>query len=1183
MSNLFIRKRFLAAMCYTAAFTLTTVVVFLIGGGNASAQSVYGSIVGTATDSTGSAVPGAGVTLTNLATNEARSAQTDGSGNYTFVNLQPGTYGIAVGKDGFKKLSRQPIEIQVNSEIRVDAALQVGDMAQTVEVSAQTPLLQTQNATIGHEIEQIQVEELALNGRDVFNLIALAPGVVPQGSTMTSGATVAGGASLQYQMGGGTAGQSAAYVDGAPINQTSGNGNPWVPVQDAVQEFRVSTSDTGPEFGRYAGGIVNMSTKSGTNVIHGTLYEYLRNQDFNANSFFNNRNGLKRAVYQQNEYGATVGGPIKKDRTFAFLSWEQIDLRQASTTSTTVPTLLMRTGDFSQVQAKNSIFDPLTTALNSNGGYARTPFAGNKIPDSRINHTALTMENLLFPLPTNAGTSTNFVVNTPKPNDANEYLARLDHRVSDRDQLFARFGLGNNNYASSSALLNTGTGSKKGVEDAVLGNTFTISPTTVLDVRAHYLRALNFTAGLSQGMDMSVFGPAWAQYNHEMTVTKLPTPNIIPDNNFNGSPVINNVENIFTLSGSVTKIIGRHTLKFGGEARRYDQAFYQSNSIGSTYTFDSGFTSQFPLLASGAGSPASSGYGTASFLLGFPSAGSASEPGQSYGTNHYYGVFINDSFRVNKKLTLSLGLRGESPGAFKERYNSLNTWDPNLPQTALASATGLPIIGGLVLDGSPQRPNRSWQDSKFLFAPRIGLAYSLSDSLVVRAGYGIADLPINVSFGSGPYNVPSNLAVTNMLTSLDGGLTPDLATTLSNPFPSGIQRGGPSQAYVNSLIGQGISAPVANQAFPYLQTWNLDVQKQFGGGLVLETAYMGGHGVHLPFYDINTDQIPDQYLSMGNALLTPVKNPFYGVIPATTGLLGQPTIGQGYLLKPYPQYLYTTVLTPTIGNSYYESWFFKAQKRFAGGVLLGSYTYAHLRSDVDVLNPWSEQNRYGVGGGEGVQDNTNTRGGEGSLSSFDVPHRVVLSFVRDLPFGAGHKFLSSAHGLPGKLVSGWSANGITIFQTGFPIAFQDAAPNLLETDFAIGNGGPGPPGAGVSRPNYTPGCNTAAPDTSTLQAHLAQWFNTSCFALPGPWQFGNEPRVDPNLRSAGVNNTDFAISKKTAITERATLVFRAEAFNIFNRVQWTEPNPQPGSATFGQITSQANQPRILQFALRLTY
>ena len=1162
-------------------------LALLLTGMPAPAQTVYGSIVGTVTDASGAAVPGATVTLTNLGTNEAKTVASDNNGNYTFVNLLPGSYGIKVEKAAFKTLVRRPIPVEVQAAIRIDATLQVGDATQTIAVTAEAPLVQTQNATIGNEVDARQVTDLALNGRNVYNLVELTPGVVPQGGTTSVGNAATGNVNAwgNYQIGGGAGNQSASYLDGAPVNISYVNSTILVPTQDFVQEFRVVTNDVSPEFGRFAGGIINMSTKSGTNAIHGVFYDYLRNQDFNANTFFNNKTSLARGVYQQNQYGATIGGPVRKDKTFYSVSWEQMDLRQATTTTTTVPTVAMRTGDFS-AKGIPSIFDPLTTAEGSNGVYGRAQFPGNIIPTNRLNQAALNLQSMLFPLPTNTGLTNNYIVSVPRITDYNQYNARLDHRFSDRDQLFVRFSDWNRNYSSSSALLETGTGGKWASTQAVIGDTYTINPTTILDVRASFLRFFDDTLPLTCcNFNFASIGPAWAQYNTEATKPMLPTPDIIPDNNFNGTPIILETDNSYVISGNLTKIIGAHTLRFGGEARRIEWDYAQTNSAGSTFTFDSGFTSEFPLAASATtGSPSNTGYGTASYLLGFPSAGSATEPDLSAGLMHYFGLFVNDSYRVSRKLTLQLGLRWESPGSFEERHNSLTTFDPTLAQPALSSATGLPIEGGLVLDGSTQRPNRSWQDPHYhLFSPRIGLAYSPSDSLVIRSGYGIAYLPNTIAFSLGPYNSPVNNSVTTMVTSLDGGLTPDLNTTLSNPFPNGIIPPSHTQAFVNSLIGQGIQSPLASQPYPYMQQWNFDIQKQFGGNLLVDVGYMGARGVHLTLYDVNIDQVPDQYLSMGSALLNQVTNPFYGVIPASAGILGQSTIAQGYLLRPYPQYLYTSLDAPALGDSTYESMQVKVQKRFkGGGVLMASYTLSHMTSDADVLSPWLEANRYDVGGGQGVQDNTNIKGGEYSLSSFDVPNRLVVSYVVDLPFGNGHRYLSSAHGATEKLVGGWGINGITTYQTGFPLALMDASANLFETDFGIGNGGPGPPGAGVSRPNYTPGCDKATPAT-TLQNRLAEWFNTSCFTQPGQFQFGDEPRVDPTMRAAGVANYDFAISKRTPITERASLAFRAEFYNIFNRVQFSPPNTQPGSSTFGQVTAQYNQPRLIQFGMRLMF
>ena len=344
-------------------------------------------------------------------------------------------------------------------------------------------------------------------------------------------------------------------------------------------------------------------------------------------------------------------------------------------------------------------------------------------------------------------------------------------------------------------------------------------------------------------------------------------------------------------------------------------------------------------------------------------------------------------------------------------------------------------------------------------------------------------------------------------------------------------------------------------------------------------GYAGARGVHLPLYSVNLDQLPDQYDTMGSALLTQVKNPFYGVLPSNVGALGQPTVMQGYLLKPYPQYLYMSALGPTAGDSYYHALQVKIQKRLASGVLLISYAHSKLTGTTDTLTPWNETNSKAVGGGNGVQDNDNIAG-EKSLGSFDVPNRLVISYVYQLPFGKGQKFLSGTQGVAGKAVSGWSLNGITSFQSGFPLGLTTASPNTLANYFAVGNAGPGT-GAGVTRPNYVGGCDPVL--SGAAQSRISQWFNTACYVAPGAFSWGNEPRVDPAMRAAGINNFDLAVSKRTQLAERFNLEFRGEFFNLFNRVQFGVPTTQLGSAQFGMVTSQQNQPRCVQFGLRLEF
>jgi hypothetical protein len=761
----------------------------------------------------------------------------------------------------------------------------------------------------------------------------------------------------------------------------------------------------------------------------------------------------------------------------------------------------------------------------------------------------------------------------------------MDHKLNSKQQLFGRATWWHKNYTPNSALQNsTGTGNVYATHQLVAGDTYTINSSTVADFRAAFLRFSNRTIPITCcNFNLSQISPQWAAYQGGVSFAELPEPNVVGMYNFNTIPVILNTDNSYSLSGSLTKTMGSHTLHFGGEARRIEWYYAQSNSPTGTFNFDSGFTSQLP-LASGStpGSPGNTGYGFASWMLGFPSSGSAQAPALSGGVQYYYGLYINDSWRLSRRLTITAGLRWEAPGSFGEKHGSLTTLDLSQPQQALSQALGRTVTGGLALVDSQQYGSRTWQSLHYkLFSPRVGLAYSLSDKLVLRTGYGIAYLPNVVAFSLGPYNSPVNNSITNMTATLDAGLTPNLATTLSNPFPNGITPPpGRSQNYLNSLLGQGIGSPLPNQPYPYTQQWNVDAQYQAAGGLLIDVGYAGAKGTHLPLYSVNMDQIPDQYLSLGSGLLTQVPNPFYGIIPASAGVLGQPTVAYGYLLKPYPQFLYVSAFSPSLGDSTYKALQVKVQKRFgSAGNLLVSYTHSRFEGTADVLSPWLEANRFGVGGAQGMQDNYNIAA-EKSLSSFDLPNRLVVSYVMDLPFGKGKKFLGGARGPVGKMVSGWALNGITTFQDGFPLAFIDASNNALVNNFAIGNAGPGT-GAGITRPNFTAGCDPVI--NGPAQQRLGAWFNTSCYSLPGPFQFGNEPRVSPFLRAQGINNFDFSIAKRTDITERVGLEFRTEFFNLFNRVQFSPPNTQPGAAQFGQVTAQYNQPRLVQFALRLKF
>jgi hypothetical protein len=458
-----------------------------------------------------------------------------------------------------------------------------------------------------------------------------------------------------------------------------------------------------------------------------------------------------------------------------------------------------------------------------------------------------------------------------------------------------------------------------------------------------------------------------------------------------------------------------------------------------------------------------------------------------------------------------------------------------------------------------------------LFGPRFGFAYRLNDKTVIRSGYGISFLPNDVVFGNGPWTSPSNLATTVMTTTLDGGITP--YATLSNPFPGGLlQPPGHTTSLESTVLGSIAQVPVPDQPAPYMQQWNFTVQKQLKGNLAAEIGYAGAKGTHLPLDSVvagfpyyQADQISDSYLPLGNQLVQQVSNPFYGKVPATAGILTQPTVAYGQLLRPYPQYSAINNTSNMAGDSTYHALQAKLEKRFgSGGTFLAAYTWSKLLSNADTVTSWLEGTGVGI-----IQDWNNARLDK-SLASYNVSQRLVFSYVYDLPFGNGKRFGQNMPKAADKLVSGWAINGTSTFQSGFPI-LMTAQPTTLSTSF----------GGGTPRPNVVGGCNTSI--SGSAQSRLNEWFNTSCFTQPGPFAYGNEGRSDPNLTNQGIANWDIAVAKNLALTERYKLRFETEFFNIANRTQFTAPNTQLGNPLFGIITAVRNQPRLVQFALRLAF
>ncbi|HZR58274.1 MAG TPA: TonB-dependent receptor [Terriglobales bacterium] len=1195
-------------------------------------QSTYGAVAGTVTDPSGAALADVQVTLTNQGTAEKRIQSTNGAGEYSFVNVIPGNYSLDIDKTGFKHLTRQPIQVQVQQSTRIDAALQIGSDTQTVEVSSETPLLQAETSSLGQVVEERKANELPLNGRNIFNLITISPAAVAQGG---SGGTPVGQNPFSwgnYQVGGSFANQSAEYLDGQPLNIGYINLPIVIPTQDSIGEFKVQYNNLGAEWGKFSGGVSNFSTKSGTNAFHGEAYEFFRNKVLNSNDYFFKQNQLLNGKsntpppYVQNQYGFNVGGPVIKDKTFFFVSWEQFRLRTGAVNVTTVPLPAFKTGDFSALLAQGiQLYDPYTVQPNG----SRTAYAGNIIPASEFSPAALTLWNKYFVAPTNPGALTNnFTSASSSGGNNNEFVARVDQNISDKTRLFGRFSyfglldLPNNPFGTG--LCQDRCAENYHTKALAIDVNHAFSPNIIGDLNISASRFIYLRGPLLAGYDLTQLG--WpASYNAAVpSIMRTPPTPAFPFPNdvgrSQGNSAIGDHNTQYNISPSLTVIHGKHTFQVGAQYELGLDNYYQTNIASGAFGFSGAWTSSTGLPTQT--SPATGGFAFADFLLGLAQPGPASfvnqtegaaqVPAQTAGRQTYRAFYGNDTWHVTNKLTLNLGLRYELQGPWSDRYDRLSYFDPTAVNATVTGCSGTPgsqcIGDAMLVKTGPNSSRNNIPLNKTEFSPRIGFAFSADPKTVIRAGYGIFWIPNYVSFGLNPDNDVINLATTPFHATLDQGLTPNATLDQSNctfnfgsggapgtltgctsgPFgASGILPPPGRSGNISNFVATNGSPTLAPYTHPqpgYVEQYNFNIQRQLPAGFFADVAYAGSHGVHLQQYSTNINQIPDRFIAQAAAQAAAGQNPtinqqFSGTNPnpivSPDPSLQGTTVPIGQLDRPYPQYTGLSLAGYGCCSSNYNSLQATVTRRFqGGGTMLVAYTNAKLLSNTDTLTSWLEGSTGGVGQ---VQD-WNNLNGERSLSSQDVSQRLVISYVLDLPFGRGKKFLGGASGVTNKAVSGWGIDGVTTFQRGFPlkITWAGNATPLENANLGVSN----------VRPDVIPGCNKSG------NRSLTQWFNTNCFAPPPAWGFGNESRVDPTLRAPGINNFDFAAFKRTTITERVGLEFRTEFFNLFNHPRFGVPgtgfNGTPtgaGNNGFGVIssTNPDSNPRLIQFALKLLF
>jgi hypothetical protein len=1170
-------------------------------------QTVYGSIAGTVLDASGAAIPGTTVSLTNLGTGDKRTMESDAAGAYTFVNILPGNYRLEAEKSGFKLFKRDPIVVEVGSGLRIDIAMQVGAVTQTIEVTAQTPLLQAQTSDLGTVVESRTVTEMPLNGRNVISLAQLSPGIQPQGppsggnSSMSNPVGANPFAAGDFQVGGSQAGQNAIWVDGVPTNGSYLNVITLIPTQDAIQEFKVQTNNMGPDYGRFAGGIINMTTKSGTNGWHGGAYEFLRNKVLDANSFFLNAAGGKGAdavgPWTQNQFGANFGGKVKTDRLFFFSSYEGYRVRSSAAFTSTVPTAAQLQGTFD-----TPIYDPTTSGLGGNpacttsGPVCRTQIGPTASGGSQLNPASFpTASKVLagyFPTPTNTNATNNYVTGYGTGGDTDQINQKVDWNVSDKQRFMARFTYYRLKNLPDSPIKDICTDrctENVKTKQVALGDTISFSPTTILDLHLGYTRYHYVRAPLTAGFSMSSLGGAWGSYLFNSTPLPVACISQNTGDQFYGGGFcsdgtgseIGAGDDTWSFTPSLTKIKGRHTLKMGYEFRLLRNNYYQTNQPTGSYNFDYFATAANPLA-----SPITTGNGVASFLLGYGSnsnGGDVVTPSQMASQIFYNAMYIGDTMQATKKLTLNLGVRYDLQGNWTERYNRILDWEPGVtsPLAGMTNpANGLTIPSGLkgafLLVNGPGNPDRTEIDMPLHeINPRLGLAFRINDKTVIRTGYGIFYLPNDVSWNNAPHNLFINTYTTPWLTTVNNANVVPL-NTFNAPFPTGItQPPGRNQAFVNGNAN-GPSGPVRNNPGAYSQEWNFNIQRELPDGTLLDVAYAGSKGTHLPMHSQDVDQLPDSLLptsaAAAAALSASVPNPYYGLV---TGNLTSPTVQAAQLLLPYPQYSDVSIAEPNDRDSIYHSAQIKVDKRFShGGTIMASYTISKLISDTD-----NEINWLGDAAPSWGDTDAYNLHNERSLDGFDVPQRFVLGYVLDLPVGKGKKFASGVSSRVDKAIGGWGADGILTLQKGFPLEMGGGSNTLCNTGIVeLG-------GCRVTRVGKE--SETSGSATSRLGGSNGPntWFDTSTFVNTTSYTRGNDSRVEPNLRMDGEKNMEFAVFKKTTFgpDDRLGLEFRAEFFNVFNHPQFAGPNTSVGNANFGVVTSQYNLPRLIQFGLRLTF
>jgi outer membrane receptor protein involved in Fe transport len=1109
-------------------------VVFVALGIQATAQDFRANISGQVTDSGGAVVPGAAITARHTATNAIYKTESGAGGEYALRNLEPGEYLITVEKAGFRKLSREGVILQVAGQATLNLSIEAGEISESVIVREDIAQLQTETAVRGIVVDSTRVLNTPLQGRNMFAIAWSVPGVqIAASVTRLRPFDISGSSSIQIN--GGRRGLNDVQVDGVTAVYQAGNVS-FVPSIDSVSEFKVVTTPFDSQYGFTTGGVVTSITRSGSNRWHGSAFEFLQNTLFNANDFNSNRANISRQRSNINTFGGIFNGPILKNKLFFSYAYEGIRQSIPDVFSTSIPTPEQRAGDFSRTKDLQVIYDPLTTRPDPArpNQFIRDPFPGNKIPEDRIDPVARAVLAFL-PAPNAPGDSlglNNYTNSRDIPRfrgNFNSHTGRLDYNLSEATKVFGRIAF---NRLDEFRGYRYGNEAEPGSNlpftrqnyNGVFAFTHTLNTTTVADVRFGVAR---FTSpqGNAQGADFDLsrlnFSPRFiSQALNHFPIFRFQDYEGLGSNAFRVTPA----STVYHLVATVSKLLGAHSFKAGFETRLNRVNERNPGNANGFFFFNPQFTQEDPF-----GPPSrNSGNSIASFLLGYPQSGNIEILAFPARQQISYGGFLQDDWRLTKRLKLNVGLRYEYITGMTDRFNNINRgFDQNAP---------LPIEvpgyqGNIVYAGMDGTPRGGFDPDANNIMPRLGVAFLLNDRTVMRGGVGLFYAQVWDEPGAAGFSQQTTFTSGTSGTQPSG--IPDV--DIRDPFPNGLVSA--SRERTNT-IGRQFSVFNPQRRIPYVWQYSFEIQRQLPWDMLFSTGAVGSRSRALPL-GVAINEISAEHLARGPAFLTKeVDNPFKGLAPGTQ--LNGEKVQQQQMLRPFPQFLSIFVQGVSGGYAEYWAWQSSLQKRFsAGATFTFSYTWSKLMEWINIQN---------------AQDVQIDR----LVAENDVPHNVGINGSYELPFGRKRKYLSSSGRIVSGILGGWTVNGLVRLQSGMPTTFPANAEPVHGVD--------------------------PIPANRTID----QWYTPGSFRTLDPLTFRSVSIRYGRLRNPPIRNFDLSVHKRFDITGRVSAQFRAEFINAFNTPQFFNgPETNPASANFGKmgggVRSQTNLPRFVQLALKINF